>query len=157
MLPTLVKEPRKRALGTLRNDIDQLFEDFFHEGFGLMPKWPAVPWKEGDWFVPALDVKENEDSFVFEVELPGKKAEDVKVEVTDGVLSIRGERARKHDERTKSWHRTERSYGCFERRLALPNSADYGKVDATFENGVLMVTVGKTAAAKPTSVKVKVK
>ena len=108
-------------------------------------------------FAPVMDLKERDDAFVAELEMPGMKAEDFKVEVLEGVLSIRGERKQEKEEKTKRWHRTERLYGSFERRVALPNQVDADKVDASYKDGVLTVTVPKAPGVKPKTIQVKVK
>jgi HSP20 family protein len=106
---------------------------------------------------PAMDVKERDDAYVAELELPGMKAEEFKIEVQEGVLSIRGERKLEKEEKTKRWHRTERLYGSFERRIALPNSVVAEKVDASYKDGVLTVTVPKSPDVKPKTIQVKTK
>ena len=84
------------------------------------------------------------------------KKEDVKVEVLDGVLTIQGERTQEKEEKGKKFHKVERSYGKFVRQFALPTDVEATKVQAEYKDGVLNVHLPKTAAAKPTSVEVKV-
>ena len=89
-------------------------------------------------------------------ELPGVKREEVKVTVEDGVLMLSGERRFEKEEKDKKFHKVERVYGKFVRRMALPSDVDEGKVSAEFKDGVLNVHLPKSAQAKPHSVDVKI-
>jgi len=108
-----------------------------------------------DW-TPAIDVQETDAEYVLKADLPEVKKEDVHVEIQDGMLSVRGERQQEKEEKGKRFHRVERAYGRFERRLSLPNEVDTQKVAAEFKDGVLKVHLPKTATAKSRSVDVKV-
>ncbi|CAJ1970964.1 unnamed protein product [Sphenostylis stenocarpa] len=97
-----------------------------------------------------VDWKETPQSHVFNVDLPGLKKEEVRVEVEDGkVLQISGERSREKEEKNDRWHRVERSTGKFLRRFRLPENAKLDEVKAGMENGVLTVTVPKVEEKKP--------
>ena len=152
MLPTLFRKNDRSPLTSLRGEIDRLFEDYFSDGLPL-PTAPVLFGTKG--FVPAMDLKERDDAFVAELEMPGMKPEDFHVEVDEGVLVIRGERKQEKEEKTKQWHRTERVYGSFERHVALPSSVDAERVDASYKNGVLTVRVPKAPGSKPRTVQVK--
>jgi HSP20 family protein len=108
-----------------------------------------------DW-APAVDVEESDGEYVIKADLPDVKKEDVRVELHDGVLSLRGERQQEKEAKGKRFHRIERAYGRFERRLALPSEVDVEKVAAEFKDGVLKVHLPKSAAAKPKAVEVKI-
>jgi HSP20 family protein len=154
MLPMLSREKERFPLFGLRGEIDRLFDDFLTDGgFGLLDRRMTGP----NAFVPAIDVKETDASLVIDLEVPGLKPSEVDVQVDDGVLMLRGERKQEKEEKTKQWHRSERYWGKFERRIALPDYADVEKIDATCKDGVLTVTLPKKAGAKPKSVSVKVK
>ena len=108
-----------------------------------------------DW-APAVDIQETEKEYLIKAELPEVKKDDIKVDVLDGVLTIQGERTQEKEEKGKRFHKVERAYGKFVRQFALPNEVDAAKVLAEFKDGVLNVHLPKTAAAKPTTVEVKV-
>jgi HSP20 family protein len=108
-----------------------------------------------DW-APAIDVQETDAEYLVKADLPAVKREDVKVTVEDGILAVEGERQQEKEEKGKKFHRIERSYGKFVRRLAVPSDVDQAKVAAEFKEGVLNVHLPKSAAAKPRTVDVKV-
>lgn len=103
---------------------------------------------------PACDVLEDKDSVKFLLELPGVTADDVKLSLENDVLTIRGEKKQQAEEGTERVHRYERSYGAFERSFALPSTIDAEKVTATFQNGILTVTVPKAERARPREIPV---
>jgi len=108
-----------------------------------------------DW-APVVDITEDEKSYVFRAELPEVKKEDVHVTVEHGVLTLSGERKFEQEEKSKKYHRIERSYGSFTRSFALPDDVDGAKVNAAYKDGVLTVTVAKSESAKPKHIEVKV-
>jgi HSP20 family protein len=108
-----------------------------------------------DW-APAVDIQETDKEYLIKAELPEIKKEDVKVEVLDGVLTIEGERTQEKEEKGKKFHKVERAYGKFVRQFALPKEVEASRVQADFKDGMLNVHLPKSAAAKPTTVEVKV-
>jgi len=108
-----------------------------------------------DW-APAIDVQETEKEFLVKADLPEVKKEDVTVEIVDGTLNVRGERHKEKEENGKRFHRVEREYGRFERRLTVPAGIDTQKVAAEFADGVLKVHLPKSGEAKPKTIDVKV-
>jgi HSP20 family protein len=115
--------------------------------------------EEGDFFAdwtPAMDLEEADNEYLVKADLPAVKKEDVKVSLENGLLAIEGERKQEKEEKGKKFHRIERSYGKFVRRLAVPTDADPQKVSAEFKDGVLNVHLPKSPVAKPRSIDVKV-
>jgi HSP20 family protein len=108
-----------------------------------------------DTWVPALDVRESEDRFDVTVDLPGLEPGDVNVTFEDGMLSITGKREFSAEDRGETWHRIERSFGTFARSMRLPQTADTERIEATFDRGVLTVSVPKTEQAKPRTIEVR--
>jgi HSP20 family protein len=108
-----------------------------------------------DW-APAIDVQETDKEYLLKADLPEVKKEDVKVDVKNGVLTIEGERKQEKEEKGKTFHRIERSYGKFVRRITVPTEVDETKIAAEFKDGVLNVHLPKTATAKPRSIDIRV-
>jgi HSP20 family protein len=108
-----------------------------------------------DW-APAIDVQETEKEYLLKADLPEVKKEDVKVDVKEGILSVEGERKQEKEEKGKKFHRIERAYGKFVRRMAVPTDVDEQKIAAEFKDGVLNVHLPKSAAAKPKSIDITV-
>lgn len=105
-------------------------------------------------WAPAMDVRETEDRFDVTMDLPGLEPADVSVTFEDGVLTISGTRELSSEETSETYHRIERSYGSFARSLRLPRTADGERIGASFDKGVLSVSVPKAEAAKPRTIEV---
>jgi len=113
--------------------------------------------QEGVAWMPKVDVKRVGDDIVVRAELPGIDPADVDIEVTDDVLSIRGERKVEEEKEGEGWLVRESCYGCFERSLAIPEGVDPAAITASFNNGVLEVHVPKALeAARPKTTKIEV-
>jgi HSP20 family protein len=99
--------------------------------------------RESEWgmWMPSIDVRERDNQLIINADLPGLNSEDVKIEVNDEGLVIRGERKREHEEQKEGYYRTERSYGTFYRLVPLPEGANVEQAKANFKDGVLEVTV----------------
>ncbi|MDF1578138.1 MAG: Hsp20/alpha crystallin family protein [Desulfurivibrionaceae bacterium] len=111
--------------------------------------------RAGEW-APRVDISENDKEFVINAEIPDIKKEDVKVNVENGVLTLRGERKQEKEEKDKKFHRIERFYGSFCRSFTLPDNVDEAKIDATFKDGMLKLTIPKIESKKPKAIEVKV-
>lgn len=120
-------------------------------------RWPVADNKDvfADW-APAIDVEETDAEYLIKADLPAMKKEDVKVSVEDGVLAIEGERRQEKEEKGRKFHRVERSFGTFVRRMALPTDVDQQRFVAEFRDGVLNVHLPKAPAAASRKVEVKV-
>lgn len=106
-------------------------------------------------FVPSVDFVEKENEFEVTVDLPGLKPEEVNVELKGEALWITGERKEEKEEKDKTYHRIERSYGEFRRVLALPSAVKEDEIEAKFVDGVLKVSVPKAEEAKTKHIEVK--
>jgi HSP20 family protein len=104
-------------------------------------------------FAPT-DVSEDADALQITMELPGVQSEDVRLSLENNILTIRGEKRQEIDENNERVHRFERVYGTFERTFALPNTVDPDKIDARFENGVLLIRIPKAERARPREIRV---
>ena len=105
------------------------------------------------WFAPT-DVSEDSNSLRITMELPGVNPDDVRLSLENSILTIRGEKKHQSDDSNERVHRFERTYGMFERTFALPNSVDPEKIEARYENGVLVVVIPKAERAKPREIRV---
>ena len=110
----------------------------------------------GAWW-PAVEVKERDGNLMVYADLPGLHKEDVKVEVNDEGLVIRGERKTEHDENQLGFHRSERSYGQFYRAIPLPEGAQPDKAQAQFKEGVLEVKLPLAESARHHSKEIPIK
>ncbi len=100
-------------------------------------------------FVPAFDVRETGDAYVFEADLPGVREEDVEISLTGNRLTVRGRRESERREQEDQYFAAERSYGSFVRSFTLPEGSDPDQVRAEFKNGVLGLTVPKKPEVQP--------
>ena len=110
----------------------------------------------GAAWVPAVDIFEEADSIRILAEVPGVKPEDVKISVEGNVLTINGIKQQVAEERTERVHRYERAYGAFERTFTLPATIDAEKIRASYDHGVLTVTLPKVEKARPRQIQVAV-
>ena len=131
----------------LRDDLNSFFDMPFWSNFG----------RTGQLFTgwsPALDLYESGDHFVAVVELPGMRKEDIDLSLHDGSMTISGERKRESNDNGETAQRTERNVGTFRRSISLPARVDPSKVTATYEDGILKVTLPKAEEAKPKQIQV---
>lgn len=108
-----------------------------------------------DW-IPAVDIIEEKDRFQLKVELPEVKKEDVRVSVDNGVLTISGERRLELEEGEGQQRRLERIYGSFSRSFTLPAEADESAIDASYQDGMLLLAIPKASRPAPRAIEVKV-
>jgi HSP20 family protein len=113
----------------------------------------SAPESTSGW-VPALDVFEDEDRITVQVELAGMKKEDFDISLQDDMLTISGERKSESEKREGESFRSERSFGAFSRSITLPSPVKAEEVKATYEDGVLTVTLPKAEEAKPKKIQV---
>ncbi len=116
--------PIPRALDRLHNEMNRVFSDLFR---GDLADDGSL--FSGGW-IPAVDVSESDDSYVIRAELPGMKKEDFKITVSNTLVTIRGEKKNEAEEKSRTYHRVERSYGWFERSFSLPGAVKNGNVEA---------------------------
>jgi HSP20 family protein len=122
------------------------FDPFRAFGTRSLFEWPAKLGTTAEW-QPIADVIETEQEYVVKAQLPEVKKEDVKIDVADGLLTVRGERRLNVDEKKDTVHRVETYYGTFARTFALPDNVDIAKIRADVAEGVLAVHLPKLPAA----------
>jgi HSP20 family protein len=124
-------------------DMERLFNDFEEFRFSNFFK-DLAPFRmefDRDEWVPRIEVLQNNGQLMVRADLPGVTKDDVKVELTDDVLTISGERKEEKEEKREGYYRSERSYGSFYRQIPLPEGAKTEDAAATFRNGVLEITM----------------
>lgn len=118
-------------------------QEAFHDMLETWPFGERQALSVADWR-PSCNVSESPEEYRIEAELPGVKEEDMELNVEDRVLTLRGERREKKEEKGKKYHRMESSYGSFMRSFTLPEDADDAKVDAEYNDGLLTVRIPRT-------------
>ncbi|WP_135501254.1 Hsp20/alpha crystallin family protein [Roseovarius aestuariivivens] len=126
--------------------------------------WPAFyePFRQfgtrvADWLSPASDAKADDSAYRISLELPGVEEKDIDVTVHDGVVSVKGEKTAEREEKSDTWFFSERQYGAFSRTFRLPGDAEGDKVEAHLKDGVLTITVPKSAPKTREAAKVAIK
>ena len=123
-------------------DFDRLYDRYYSR-----PAWNGRE--------PAVDVREDEDAYYLEVEVPGLSEKDISVSIDDSLLTIASKQEDQQDEKQNGYVMRERRKGTFSRSFLLPKGVDRDKIDGSFKDGVLVVTVAKAAEAKPRTIEVK--
>jgi HSP20 family protein len=146
---------------SLRREVDRLLDDF---GLGVWrplrrPLWAEPLFRrEMRWpTMPPVDVVEGDKAYELTAELPGMDEKSIEVKVTDGYLTIKGEKREEKEEKEKDYYLSERHFGSFERSFDVPESVDLSKIEASFKKGVLTVTMPKKAEARKPEKKIEVK
>jgi HSP20 family protein len=148
--PMSQRQEYSDPLVPLRRQMSRLFDDFFSSPmFPPLPMMPPVQTLAAVVMAPRIEVSETEKELQITAELPGIDPKDVEVTLADDVLTIRGEKQAQHEEgKERDFHLTERSYGTFTRYLRLPFHADPQKIQASFKDGVLTLTIPKPEEAQ---------
>jgi HSP20 family protein len=145
---TIVRWEPLREFSTLQNEMNRLFNTVFDapsagNGGSTLRRW-----------MPAMDLVETADHFVLRADLPGLTEEDVKIEFEDGTLTVSGERNAEHEAKGEGYYRVERAFGSFSRSLTLPQGIDPEAVSASFDRGVLEVSIPKPEEKKPRRIEI---
>jgi HSP20 family protein len=134
-----------RELADLSSRVNSIFEETAAKEGAVMTN-----------FVPPVDVYEDENAIILKLEVPGVKAEDLDIRLENNHLVVKGERKLENEEKKDNYLRVERRYGSFVRSFTLPNTIHSDKVDASYVDGVLEVTLQKRPEAQPKQIKVNV-
>lgn len=129
---------------------------FLSDAFGLSALDSQYRDSVNASWVPPVDIFEAADAIRIMAEIPGVKPEDVKITHEGNVLTIHGQKQQEAEERTERVHRYERTYGVFERTFSLPATVDANNIKASYDQGVLTVSIPKTAEARPRQIQVEV-
>ena len=148
-MSNLIRWEPAREMMSLRDAMDRLFDDAFTRPFSLRDGWSSS--------VPAIDMFQTDDEIVVKAALPGMKADEVHINITGEVLTLKGEVQQNQEMEEKAWHLREQRFGSFELSIALPTDVVADKAQADFENGILTITLPKADEVKPRSITVKAK
>jgi HSP20 family protein len=146
-MSNLIRWEPAREMMTLREAMDRLFDDAFTRPISMT----------GNLSSPAIDMYQTDEELVVKAAVPGVKADEVQINVTGDVLSIKGGTKSAEEPREKAWHIREQRWGSFERRILLPTEVVADKAKAEFENGILTITLPKAEEVRPKTINVKAK
>lgn len=135
---------RANPFAVLQSEIDRVFDNF-------------IPWRgsfEPMAFTPSMEVTETDKAIEITTELPGLDEKDIDISIANDILTIRGEKKAEKEEKKKNYRLIERSYGAFERSLALPPGISADAIKASMSKGVLKLVLPKPAAAQAQKVKI---
>jgi len=135
----------------MQREINRMFDSFFRDGLAEESSLVPTLW------TPAADIAEQENQYVVKLELPGVTKDDVKIAMQNNVLVIHGEKKQEKTSKGSEYQRVERSYGSFQRSFTLPTTVKTDRIEATFANGILTITLPKAEEAIPKQIEVKVK
>ena len=140
---------RYDPFAVLSDDMNRNLLSRFNRMFGELDEEAAA----SGW-APAVDVREEDDKYLVTADIPGVNPDEIEVTLDNNVLSISGKRDSEKREDKEGYHRVERSYGSFFRRLVLPETVDDARVSAKSENGVLYITIPKSEKQKAKRIKI---
>lgn len=135
-----------RELSNLRREM----EDFWGNLAGEREFLPM----RGEW-IPAVDVSETKDALVVKAEIPGMESKDIDISLSGDLLTIKGEKKQKTEEKKENYHRIETHYGAFSRGIRVPVSVDSNKIEASYDKGVLKITLPKKEEIKAKQIEIK--
>ncbi len=138
-----------RELANLQDRMNRLFSDTF----GPVTSQESL---SAGSFVPPVDVYEDEQGIRLKMEVPGIDEKDIDVQLENNLLTVRGERKLESETKEENYHRIERRYGSFTRSFTLPNTVNPEDVKAAYAKGVLTISLGKRAEARPKQIKVNI-
>jgi HSP20 family protein len=134
---------------TLREAMDRLFDDAFTRPLSVRDGWSMAS--------PAIDMYQTDNDVVVKASIPGIKAEEVQINITGDILTLKGEARQEEDRKERSWHIREQRFGSFERSIVLPTDVKSDQAEAVFENGILTITLPKADEVKPKTINIKAK
>jgi HSP20 family protein len=149
--PTIYRGGDRDPFLSLHREVNRLFDEVFR-GFDTPSMFGQMSTRSGSW--PTVEISENEKEIRVWAEVPGLEEKDIEVLLEDGVLTLRGEKKSQTEDKDRQF--SERYYGRFERRLALGSEIENDKVTATFTNGVLAISLPKSAKAQANAKRIEI-
>jgi HSP20 family protein len=148
--PAVATKPAAAQISRFRHEL----EDAFDRAFRGMERDPWRAFEVGlPW--PPTDISETDKAFTIRLDVPGLSADDLEVQFAGNTLTVRGKRSEEQDEETGETYRHERYSGSFARTITIPTYADANKADATYDKGVLTITLPKIEGVGPKRVAIK--
>jgi HSP20 family protein len=137
---------------SLQKDLNRLFEGFFSRS-------PFAPFTEEEFgrISPRMDVRDLEDEYVVEMEIPGMSEKDISISLSNGLLTLSGEKKQESETKEGCYYCSERSFGRFDRSIPLEDEIDAEKVEAKFRNGLLKIRIPKKAPRKADTKRIPIK
>lgn len=148
-MSNLIRWEPAREMMTLREAMDRLFDDAFTRPLSIRDGWSLN--------TPAIDMYQTDNEVVVKASIPGIKADEVHINITGDVLTLKGEIKHEEERKDQAWHIREHRFGSFERSVALPTAVKTDKAEAVFENGILTITLPKADQVKPKTINIKAK
>lgn len=148
-----VRREDESPVQAIQNEMNRMFDQFFADPFPLMP----ARYNRALEFYPRVDIAESETEYKVSAELPGIDEKDVQISLEKNALVLSGEKKTESEEKEKSYHRIERSYGSFQRVIQFDRELNEDKASAVFKNGVLTITLPKAEDAIKKSRKIEIK
>jgi HSP20 family protein len=153
-IPSVFRDDDRDPFLSLHREVNRLFDDVFR---GFDSRLPALgkfpPLGGGGW--PNVEISDGEKEIRVTAEVPGLEEKDIEVLLEDGVLTLKGEKRSETEDRDRQF--SERYYGAFERRIPLGYEIEEEKIDARFKNGVLAISLPKTAKAQSQAKRIAIK
>ena len=152
-VPSLLRDSERDPFLSLHREVNRLFDDVFRGFDGGLPSVGRASSFGGNW--PSVEISDNDKEIRVTAEVPGMEEKDIEILLDDGVLTLRGEKRSETEDKDRQF--SERYYGRFERRIPLGYEIEEDKIDARFRNGVLSVTLPKTAKAQSQAKRIAIK
>lgn len=151
-MKSLVRWQPFQEFTSLQRQMNRLFDNFFRTTPSMRFEESLSTWEFG----PPVDIIEDDQKLTFKVEAPEIDEKDIKVEIENNVLTVRGERKFEKDIKEENFRRMERHYGAFSRSFTLPGTVDPDKIEANYAHGILAIKMPKRPGAKAKQIKVNV-
>ncbi|NNE36143.1 MAG: Hsp20/alpha crystallin family protein [Rhodothermales bacterium] len=145
-MTNLIRFSPSTEVRSLQREIDRMFDSFLPRGNGDS--------EQAVW-TPRVDLAESENAYLVHLDVPGTKKEDLEVNFQDGSLTVSGDRSEQATDADASFVRVERRFGRFYRSFDLPKTVDSSKIEAKYEDGVLVIRIPKAEESKPKTVAIK--
>jgi len=142
----------------IQKSFDELFNLFtksFEERFNHLSE--NTLFSKNSWIKPSLDIASQDKEYNIKLELPGVDKKDISIEIVDSSMIIRGEKRFESSQENKNFYKIERSYGSFQRVLNLPEDCETDKIESSYNNGILSITIPKKELQKTNIKQIEIK